>query len=190
MSRLTRDSFCGIAALAANDVTRWQPRAIRSSETTLAINRIEQERNSIVASIEFRQSQLEQRANQLLSSSWQILQGIAFENFLVHVLENLGASVQITPTTGDQGADLIASIAGKKFAIQAKGGVSVIGNGAVMEALAGMHFYGCDIPVVITNSRFTPKAEELAERANCLLIDGSALVDLALGRHFIMQPSL
>lgn len=165
----------------------YRESSARIDELTFAVVEFKREREEIVNSIEFRRSMIEDKARDLLSQSWEVLQGVAFEEFLVRVFENLGASVQLTPSTGDQGADLIAVLAGRRYAIQAKGGVSAIGNGAVMEALAGMQFYGCEVPVVITNSTFTSKAKELAQRCNCLLVDGSGVIELALGKHVGFQ---
>jgi HJR/Mrr/RecB family endonuclease len=99
---------------------------------------------------------------QLLNSNWRDLRGAAFEGFLQQVFEALGYYVETTKASGDQGIDLIATLERKKVAIQAKGYSESVGNHAVMEAHAGMTYYGCHCCVVITNSVFTNAARELA----------------------------
>lgn len=152
------------------------------------IDSLMQERRSIAETIEYRCSVIEERANTILAFNWQTAQGYDFEEFLEKVFANLGLPVSRIGRTGDQGVDLIVTTHSGRIAIQAKGGASTIGNGAVQEALAGMIYHGCDRCGVVTNSRFTASAEELAEKANCCLIDGERLKSLALGWHPWFEP--
>jgi hypothetical protein len=120
----------------------------------------------------------------LLATDWQSLRGIPFEDFLARVFRSLGYQVQMTKATGDQGADVIATRNAQRLAIQAKGYSGSVGNEAVMQALAGMKHYRCDVCVVITNSRFTKHAEELALSVQCKLIDGDQIIALINGKVF------
>jgi HJR/Mrr/RecB family endonuclease len=121
--------------------------------------------------------------NRLLACDWGSLTGIPFENFLAAVFREHGYDVETTKTTGDQGIDLVITLADRRLAIQAKGYPgSTVGNSAVQEAHAGMTFYRCHGSVVITNSTFTKGARELAASVNCILIDGSQIPDLIRGR--------
>ncbi len=123
------------------------------------------------------------RLNQLRSADWRLMQGVDFEVFLADVLREWGFQVALTKASGDQGVDLIASRAGRRMAIQAKGYPrSTVGNKAVQEAHTGMVFYNCTECVVITNSTFTAAAKQLALSVNCRLIDGDAIHDLIEGR--------
>lgn len=45
----------------------------------------------------------------------------------------------------------------------------------MQEAYAGAEFYGCDVPVVVTNSWFTPSAKELADEIGVELWDRDEL---------------
>jgi hypothetical protein len=122
------------------------------------------------------------RRNQLLLCQYRELRGIPFEQFLVQIFEALGYAVSTTRTTGDQGVDLVVAKGPHRLAIQAKGYSGSVGNDAVQQAFAGQAFYQCTGCVVITNSWFTPSAQELAGRVNCLLIDGDRLPELISGR--------
>jgi len=121
---------------------------------------------------------------QLIHSNWRAMRGVDFEQFLVRAFEMLGYQVQTTKASGDQGADLLVTGKGIKLAVQAKGYDSSVGNHAVMEVVAGMHFYQCVSCAVITNSHFTPTAEKLAQANGCRLIDGAHIPDLIEGRIF------
>lgn len=128
-----------------------------------------------------RQSQQFQRET-LLQENWKAMRGPEWEDFLVRVFRLLGATVEPTGTSGDQGVDLIATVGPRRYAIQAKGYVSSVGNGAVQEAVAGMTHYRCNACAVITNSRFTTGAIELAESNRCRLISEDELPALVLGK--------
>lgn len=138
-------------------------------------------RNDMQSLDAIRQSQQFQRET-LLQENWKAMRGPEWEDFLVRVFRLLGATVEPTGTSGDQGVDLIATMGPRRYAIQAKGYVSSVGNGAVQEAVAGMAHYRCNACAVITNSRFTTGAIELAESNRCRLIGEDELPALVLGK--------
>lgn len=72
--------------------------------------------------------------------------------------------VQLTPRSGDHGIDIIAFKYGKSYAIQCKYYTIPVSNRAVQEAYSGCSFYGCDVPVVVTNNTFTRPAVREAEQ--------------------------
>ncbi len=105
----------------------------------------------------------------------QSLSGVEFETYISRLLRSAGYDVQGTPTTGDQGADLIAKKDGRTVIIQAKRYQGAVGNKAVQEVISAISFYGGDEGWVVTNSTFTPSAIALAQKANVKLIDGAIL---------------
>jgi HJR/Mrr/RecB family endonuclease len=125
---------------------------------------------------------LQSRRHRLMTTDWRSLRGHPFEDFLQEVFEELGYAVQRTKTTGDQGVDLMVERDGVKVAVQAKGYAQPAGNDAVQQVHTGMAFYKCQRCVVITNSGFTPAAQELAVQIGCMLIDGSQIPALLEGR--------
>ena len=101
--------------------------------------------------------------------------GEDFERALKILYERMGYKVSLTPTTGDQGADLIVEKGESRGVIQAKYYSSPVGNSAVQEVVAAMPFYNAQKGLVITNSTFTSSARQLAKANGIQLIDGSGL---------------
>ena len=100
-----------------------------------------------------------------------IASGRDYEVFLMQQIENAFPSfaVELTPASGDQGADLIVSTPRAKIAIQAKYYASPVGNAAVQEIFAAKSFYHADDCMVICNSSYTSSAKLLASRTGVLL---------------------
>lgn len=106
------------------------------------------------------------------------LSGVEFEEFLAGLFRAQGYAAELTPTTGDYGADLILSIDGQRIAVQAKRYVGSVGVAAVQEALSGMAYYQCDIAWVITTGAYTPNALELAQKSGVKMIGRSDIGNL------------
>ncbi len=106
------------------------------------------------------------------------LSGVEFEEFLAGLFRAKGYAAELTPTTGDYGADLILSKDGRRIAVQAKRYVGSVGVAAVQEALSGMAYYQCDTAWVITTGAFTPNALELAEKSGVKMIGRSEIGNL------------
>ena len=104
------------------------------------------------------------------------MDGWEFEEYVGELLVKDGyIHVEVTRGSGDQGVDVLAERDGVSYAIQCKHYQAKISNKAVQEAYAGAEFYGCDVPVVVTNSYFTPSAEELADEIGVELWDREEL---------------
>ena len=103
------------------------------------------------------------------------MSGIEFENCLKAHFEKMGYSVKTTPKSGDYGVDLICKKGKERFVVQAKRYQGKIGISAVQQVIGGMHYYGCEKGMVITNSFFTKNACELAEKSNVVLWDRNTL---------------
>jgi restriction endonuclease Mrr len=117
------------------------------------------------------QAQLEWIKSQNIHS----MTGSQFELYLKKIFENLGFVVQLTAHTGDQGADLIIRNQNEKIAVQVKRYNNNVGNKAVQEVVASVKHYDANRGMVVTNSRFTNAAKELASSNNVELIDGQQL---------------
>jgi hypothetical protein len=122
---------------------------------------------------------------QLLKRNWKDLRGVEWEQFLAEVFSALGGNVQTTPISGDQGVDLVVTLGSRRIAIQAKGYLGAVGNDAVQQVVAGRAHYKCNACAVISNSRFTPSALDLAASNGCTLIDELAFAAFALGEKSI-----
>ena len=104
------------------------------------------------------------------------LDGDKFEALIKRLYEGAGYTAQLTGRTGDQGGDLVVVRDDAKKVIQAKLRRNMtVGNDAVQQVVAAKGVYNCPAAVVITNSTFTPEAEELARVHGVELVDGKLL---------------
>ena len=105
--------------------------------------------------------------------------GEEFEKWLKVRFEELGYKVELTPVTGDMGADLILhSPKGLKIAVQAKKTTKRdIGPKSIGEVLRGIRAYECDKGMVVTNGSFTKSAKREARACNVELWDRDKLLD-------------
>ncbi len=101
-----------------------------------------------------------------------------FEKIVARFLSAGGFSVNETSYIGDYGADLIASKGSDRIAVQVKryGPTNPVGVGDVNQVIGAMQYYKCNKCLVITTSRFTASAIELAKGANVVLWDWDILV--------------
>lgn len=117
------------------------------------------------------------------SQQWEIniesMSGVEFERYLAKIFEDAGYTIEFTPESGDQWADLIASKWTDKLVIQAKRYKASVWNKAVQEVIWAIRYYNGTEWWVITNSIFTSSARELARVNNIWLIDGSGLMELS-----------
>jgi HJR/Mrr/RecB family endonuclease len=127
------------------------------------------------------------RRDRLVRMNWKAMRGPQLEEFLAVVFTELGYAVEMIGAAGDQGVDLVAMKDAYRFAIQSKGYVESVSNGAVQEAFAGMTYHGCQGCAVITNSRFTNSAIELARCTNCILVDEDSLPELIRGDFDLLE---
>ncbi|MCG7344806.1 restriction endonuclease [Sporosarcina sp. ACRSL] len=105
------------------------------------------------------------------------MSGEAFEEFLQTLLKARGYMVNLTPTSGDYGADLILSTSSKKIAVQAKRYNSKVGLSAVQEIVSAKSYYHADECWVITNNHFTAQAVNLASSNGVILVDRDKLIE-------------
>lgn len=128
----------------------------------------------IVVWILWRQHRLSRALN--LSQIDQ-LDGIAFEQYLAHLLKSRGfVNVSTTVAEGDYGADLLGVYEGTKYAVQAKRYATYkVGVDAIYQVLGGKEYYGCEHTMVITTSYFTNQAKQLAKKSGTQLIDRTQL---------------
>lgn len=111
--------------------------------------------------------------------SVDLMSGSDFENYCAGILRRIGYyDVTVTPASGDQGVDIIATKDGVKYAIQCKCYSSDLGNTPVQEVLAGKKFYDCHVGVVLTNRFFTPGAKALATKVGVLLWNRDTLTSM------------
>lgn len=110
------------------------------------------------------------------------LSGTEFEEFLAGLFRSQGYSAELTPSTGDYGADLVLSKGGQRIAVQAKRYSGSVGVSAVQEAISGQAYYQCDAAWVVTTGAFTANARELAKKSSVKLI-GRSDIGILMAQH-------
>ncbi|MCK9620561.1 MAG: restriction endonuclease [Methylobacter sp.] len=108
------------------------------------------------------------------------LSGTEFEDYLAELFKSQCYQVEMTPLTGDYGADLILHKDQQRTAVQAKCYAGSVGVAAVQEALSGMAYYRCHSAWVVTTGSYTSNAIELARQSNVYLIGQKELGKLIL----------
>ena len=126
-------------------------------------------------------SSAQYQREQLLQRNWKAMRDTEWEEYLAEICRALGGTVEMTKTVGDQGVDLIVQYGPKRIAVQAKGYHNSVSNSAVQQVVAGMVLYGCNACAVITNSRFTASAKELAASNGCVLISEDDFPGFVMG---------
>ncbi|MBW8351673.1 restriction endonuclease [Bacillus sp. IITD106] len=104
------------------------------------------------------------------------MKGRKFEEYLQALLKAKGYFVQLTPASGDYGADLILTTKGKKIKVQAKRYKKNVVLKAVQEIASAKSHYNADECWVITNSFFTEQAKKLAKSNQVRLVDRKLLM--------------
>ena len=104
-----------------------------------------------------------------------MMSGVEFEEFCIAAFKKKGYSAKPTDTTGDYGADIILKKDHSKIVVQCKRYKGSVGIAAVQEAIGAVGYYKADRAMVVTNSRFTPNAVNLAKANNVELWDRNRL---------------
>lgn len=104
------------------------------------------------------------------------MDGHDFEYLTKLLLEKNGyKQVSVSQSSSDFGIDVFASKNKITYAIQCKRYSKPVGIKAIQEAKSGCDYYNCDIPVVFTNTTFSPAAFKLAKTIDVELWDKDTL---------------
>jgi restriction system protein len=101
-----------------------------------------------------------------------------FEIFCAEQLKRSGWDARVTLQSRDQGIDVVAEKAGLRVVLQCKLYSGPVGNKAVQEIAAGKAHAQAHRGAVVTNSRYTSSAEQLASSNGVLLLHYSDLANL------------
>ena len=117
------------------------------------------------------------------------MDGRTFEEFLVTVFRRLGYRAELTPYTGDFGADLVVIRGGVREAVQAKRSSRAVGVKAVQEVATARRYYNCQEALVVTNRSFTVAAQRLARANDVELWDRGELIEKLIASHRVDERS-
>lgn len=102
--------------------------------------------------------------------------GPDYEEYVAGILRAGDWQAQLTPRTGDHGADIIATRDGKRVAVQCKFYSTPVGNKSVQEIYSAKDFYACDAAVVVSNADYTRHARKIAASLNVALLHHDMLI--------------
>ena len=120
--------------------------------------------------------QAQQEAARKRREYWESLSGVEFENELAVMLRKLGYNVQLTPTTEDQGVDLIAKRQNKTTIIQCKRYKNPVGPAVIRELYGTVIAHHADQGLLACTGGFTKGVYQFAEGKPLLLWDMNELV--------------
>ena len=101
--------------------------------------------------------------------------GLEFERYVARLLKSQGyTNIRLTEHF-DYGIDIIAIKGTIPWGIQVKRHSGLVKADAVRQVVAALRKYNCERAMVITNSRFSEVAKELARSNNCVLVDREIL---------------
>lgn len=103
------------------------------------------------------------------------MSGVEFERYVAELFRHEGYVIETTAASGDLGVDLVIARSRERTAVQIKRYSKPVNQAAIREAVAGMKHYRCQRAMVVTNSRFTKLARQLAQVNDCELMDREAL---------------
>lgn len=105
-------------------------------------------------------------------STKQYTNGLEYEQYIAMRMRSEGfKNVEVTPASGDFGADIIFEREGVKFCAQCKLYSKPVGISAVQEVIGAKAHYKCAAAMVITNSTYTDAAQQLAKENAVILVD-------------------
>lgn len=152
--------------IAAKEIYKTDHATIATNTTLTPTAKILAESNGIEAIEE-----IEEIKTQELPPKTK-LTGEDYEKYVADKLKAKGfTKVSLTPKSGDFGADIIAFDGNRKFCFQCKYYSGSVGIAAVQEVMGAKAYYGCDVAVVVTNSKLTPSAKELANKSGVMLME-------------------
>ena len=106
------------------------------------------------------------------------LDPLEYEKYCAALVEKAGWKCKITPVTGDQGADVLATKGGKTLVLQCKKYSANVGNSAVQEAVSAKLHFRATHAAVVTNAGFTRSAKQLAKTTKVLLLSHVQLLEI------------
>jgi restriction system protein len=155
---------------------------IRPSLTSQELRALERDRTIISNLIELHVEEVAQSQPALIEFSDEMTPA-EFEAFCATELCRAGWNARVTKQGRDQGIDIVAEKGDVRVVVQCKLYFArPVGNKSVQEAAAAKAHEQANYGIVVTNSRFTTAAEQLASTNGVLLLHYSDLQNL---RHLL-----
>lgn len=108
----------------------------------------------------------------------QAMHPVEFEDFVATLFETMGYSVEVTPTVGDEGIDLVVRKAGRLGVVQCKRYRGNVGQPVVRDLYGAMMHFEADEAFLITTGQISLPAKTWRDSKPIHLIDGDRLIEL------------
>jgi len=106
----------------------------------------------------------------LMGSEAAPMTAAGYEAHCAEMLRAAGCRAKVVGQSGDQGADIMATVAGVRLVVQCKFHTRPVSNRAVQEVHAARGFHGHDVAAVVTDAGYTASAVALADRLGVHLL--------------------
>jgi restriction endonuclease Mrr len=124
------------------------------------------------------QQEAERAQRRKLRQYWMSLNGLQFEYELGNLYQQLGYRVESTPTSGDQGVDLILKKDGKTTIVQCKSHKQPVGPAVARELYGALIASGADEAVLACTSGFTQGVGDFVRGKPIALISAAELATI------------
>lgn len=122
--------------------------------------------------------ELKRRKNPLSAMEVHQISPLEYEQVCADILRKHGWNAQVTQSSRDHGADVIAEKQGARVVVQCKRYSQPVGNKAVQEVYSALQLYAGDVACVVAPSGFTPQAQREANGLAIKLLHHSELEGL------------
>ena len=130
---------------------------------------------------EWRRQEAVRQQKRKLEKYWIDMDGVEFEQELGNLFRTRGYGVEGTPTSGDQGVDLVLRRNGVTTVVQCKAHKNGVGPAVVRELYGSMTALRADNAILACTGGFTRGVHKFVEGKPIRLLDASAIARMAEG---------
>ncbi len=183
-------SFCPGCGVSAEQAEVAPPSALQLVELEQPLSDKSNEKSQAATpSFSTRKKKLAIKAPNLSWEDVDSMDGGDFEWFVADLLYTNGFdNVDVTPQSGDYGADVVAYQNGEKCVIQCKRYSGNCGQSPVREIFAAKTHYSAQRAIVVTNAFFSKAAQTLAASTDVELWDRDVLHHMMDGKQVLRHP--
>ena len=160
-------------AKAAHDTMREEAERMRQEE-----EKAQREAEKARRKVETARLKVERARRRKLEGYWMSLSGTDFEREMANVLRALGYRVKSTPSSGDEGVDLILKRPGKTIVVQCKAHQNPVGPAIARELFGSMIHFKADRAILACTGGFTRGVKEFVRDKPIDLVSVSELARL------------
>ncbi len=138
----------------------------------------EREAERLRLRVKWEEQQAEKERLRTLAEHWLSLSGPEFERELGTLYRRIGYQVQLTPSSGDEGIDLVLMKGGKRTLVQCKSHRRPVGPAVARELYGALIHFGADSAILACTGGFTRGVNEFVRDKPIALVSASELAAL------------